>query len=561
MADAKSLDFDDLVARAAVVAPARAMPRTSFVAWCLWLGVALTPGQRVLCSIAYDGLEPENLAPEDRAIAEALFGTLPDVIPRRARATIAAVCGGRGGKSYVLIALRLVFGALTRDLKSLAPGQKAVALIIAPNDKLRREVVAYALGAMRSKPELKAMLVLSKGKKQDDALDSFGIRRPDGHLVTFEAGVAARGGYGGRGRSLTDFAQDESAFFRDSAFQVNDAEIFKAASPRVLPGGQSIIASTPWAEAGLLYDLYSVNWGKPSTALVAHAPTLVMQNNQFTQDIVSREYERDPDNAEREFGAKFMKGGTTLFFEPTAIEAAIDLTITLPRKPLPGETVASGGDFGFRSDSSALVVNHQGTETIPGADGKPATKTVQRTGEILELRPEKGVPLKPSETVGQFAARMKWHGSTYVMADQHYRESIDEHLVDADLAYVPAPNTPADAYMRARAQLRQQALRIPNHARLIQQLKEIRCRPLPGGGMSIVSPRWKAGGHGDIASAWVLAVYQLAGDEVSQPPKTGSKAWEDEQREQRRKACLAAETQKDAVWWKARGSRGAPARR
>ncbi len=291
-----------------------------------WLGVVPKPGQRVFCAVAYDGIEPKDLSPDDRELARKIFGDV-DVIPRKARETIAAVCGGRGGKSYIIIALRLVFGALTRDLRSLAPGQKAVALIIAPNPKLRNEVVAYAMGAMRSKPELNAMLVLPKGKKQDSPADSFGIRRPDGHLVLFEAGVAARGGYGGRGRSLTDFAQDESCFFRDSAFQVNDAEIYKAASPRVLPGGQSILASTPWAEAGLLYDFWVRNWGKPGDALVAHAPTLVLHDTEFTRDIVAREYARDPDNADREFGAKFMTGGTSIFFPPNEIERALDETI------------------------------------------------------------------------------------------------------------------------------------------------------------------------------------------------------------------------------------------
>ena len=319
------IDLGALGARASVLAPAKPMPST-FVGFCAWLNVALTPGQRILASVAYDGVDPSTYRDADRDICISIFGDIQNV-PRKARSIIAAVCGGRGGKSYVLIALRLVYGALTRDLKSLAPGQKAVALVIAPNNTLRREVVAYALGAMRSHPRLASMVLLPKGKKQDDAADGFGIRRPDGRVVLFEAGVAARGGYGGRGRSLTDFALDEACFMRDSSFQVCDTAIFEAASPRVLPGGQSIVASTPWAESGLLYDFHLKNFGKPSSALVAHAPTLVMQDSQFTRDIVSREFERDPDNAEREFNAVFVKGGTTVFFPAAEIDRSIDESI------------------------------------------------------------------------------------------------------------------------------------------------------------------------------------------------------------------------------------------
>ncbi len=325
---AKTLDLTAIGARVDAFLPKRPFP-TTFVGFCAWLNVTLTPGQLALVSVAYDGLEPRDLPPEGRELAKLIFGDV-DVIPPAARAVVAAVCGARSGKSYVLIALRMVYGALTRDLRSLAPGQKAVALIIGPNSTLRKEVVAYALGAMRSKPELAAMLVLPKGHRVEDSVaDGFGIRRPDGQVVTFEAGIAGRAGYGGRGRSLTDFALDEVAFFRSEQFQVSDDEIFKAGTTRVLPGGLSILASTPWGESGLLYDFYSRNWGKPGDALVARAPTLVMHNSDMTREIVAREFARDPDNAEREYNANFMTSGTSVFFEATSLEAAIDESLTI----------------------------------------------------------------------------------------------------------------------------------------------------------------------------------------------------------------------------------------
>lgn len=291
------------------------VPR-KFVAFCDWLGVSLTPGQRALARVAFDG---EPVDDEARAL-------VGDANPDGPMPVVAAVCGGRAGKSYVLIALRLLWGLLVRDLRSLAPGQQAVSLIVAPNDTLRQEVINYALGAARSHPTLKAMLRLPKGATDDDTPSSFLVVRPDGAKVSFEGGVATRGGYGGRGRTLTDFAMDECAFFRDSSAKVNDAEIFKAASPRVLPGGQSILASTPWAEAGLLYEMWRDNWGNPTTALVAHAPTLALRP--AAREMVERERVRDPDNARREFDAEFMTGGTTVFFEPSMLEAAVDPELT-----------------------------------------------------------------------------------------------------------------------------------------------------------------------------------------------------------------------------------------
>ncbi len=379
---------------------ARRPPRTdihvppSFLGFCEWLGVRLHEGQAELARVSFDGAEPSD------GIGARIFGFTGDV-PVGARSVVGAVCGARGGKSYVLVALRLVHGMLVRDLSSMAPGQRAVALIIAPNDKLRREVMNYAIGAVRSKPELAAMV------DGAPASDGFGLRRPDGHVVRFETGVATAGGYGARGRALTDFALDECAFFRDSSFKVNDEEIYRAGSARVLPGGQTIVASTPWAQAGLLYEMHKRNFGKPTDALVAHAPTLVLHDSEMTRAIVEREESRDPDNARREFGAQFMTGGTTVFFEVSALDAAMteEPFVLQPRDQV---------DFGFRSDSSSLIIVAMRGNMLHVFDG-------------AEEKPAEGAPLKPSKTVEVFAKRIAGRCG-YLMADGHYREAIAEHL-------------------------------------------------------------------------------------------------------------------------------------
>lgn len=501
----------------------------SYVGFCRSIGVTLTRGQTIVARVAYDGEEPRGV----EGAAE-FFGNIA-TIPAEARTVVNAVCGGRGGKTYTLGALRLVYGALTRNLRSLAPGQLAYATVVAPNSKLRQEAIDFALGAFRSHPELEPMLRLPKGTAPEARLPEFRIQRKDGRHVMVTAAVATRGGYDLRGRWHTDLLLDEVAFFRDENSAVNDKDIFEAGSVRVLPGGQTILASTPWAEAGLLHKFHTENYGHPKTTIAVHAPTLALNDSELNKTIVARGYAQDPDNAAREFGARFMTGGTVLFFEPACILAAIDEAQDLPRTPLPGETVAAGGDFGFRSDSSALVVVHRSGELVI-------------VGDITELRPQDGMPLKPSETVQSFAATLRAHGASYLMADGHYRETIVEHL--SDIAYAPAPNTPADAYMRARVLFREGRVRIPNHPRLIQQLREVEGHPTPGGGMSITHPRWRKGGHGDLVAALVLALYQLGGEEVPQPkPDFGTPAWESAEKEKRRQREIA---KRDAPYWRRR---------
>lgn len=498
------------------------VPR-GFVEFCRWGGVELTPGQAELCRVSYDGARPV-----DGELAARIFGTLPD-LPMVPRPIAVSVCGARGGKSYVLVALRLVHGMLVRDLSPLRPGQLAGALVIAPRDDHRMEVYRYARGFVLNKPELASML------DAPPKVDEFTLRRSDGKRVVFKTGVATSGGTAARGAWWTDVALDECAFFRDGSYKINDEEIFKAATARVLPGGQVILTSTPWAEAGLLYDFWKK---KPESAIVAHAPTLVL--NPEAREVVEREEARDPDNAKREFGAVFMTSGTTVFFEAACIDAALT---DEPFEMQPGDQISAGGDFGFRSDSSALILVAKRGDELHVFDGR-------------EERPEDGAPLKPSKTVASFAECIGGRCS-YLMADQHYREAIAEHLETHDLTFAPAPLTPADTYVRARMLLRECRVVIhplPFRDRMVQQMREVQGRPTSGGGMSIVHPKWSKGGHGDLCAALVLAVWQASGDEVpAPPPATYSREWEEKRAEERKRRLV--EGQDKATHWRRLGAR------
>lgn len=521
-------------------APLSAVPTPlTFVGFVAWLGVVLSLGQLVLAKVAYDGWEPQDLVGEEREMARELFGPI-DAVPHDARSTLVAVCGGRAGKSYVLVALRMVWGMFIRDLSSAAPGQHPAALVIAPNHALRQEVVNFAVGAIRSKPELKAHLIVPKGTPDDGVVSGFSIRRPEvNKVVDFVAGVATKGGYGGRGRSWTDAALDECAFFQDATFQVNDQALYDAVSARVLPDGQTIASSTPWAESGLLYEKYTENFGKPKTALVAHAPTLTLNPSDWTKKIVARGYATDPENAAREYGAKFMTGGTTVFFPPGLVDACIDETLSVdePRMPHYTDQVAAGGDLGFRSDSSALAITHLTTQP----------RII--LAELFERQPQAGKPLKPSETVKAFGARMKEHGVTCMMADQHYRETATEHLEETDIAFIDAPGAPDEVYVRARQKMREGIVKFARHERLIRQLKEVQGKPLPGGKMQILLPRWAKGGHGDLAAAFVLGLWQLATDAVKKDaPDEGTPEHEAMLQDQRRREMVAAREREKTDW-------------
>jgi hypothetical protein len=446
------------------------------------LRVRLTPAQRVLALVAFDSIEPGELEGEARQLALRLFGGI-DTIPQSARSVLAIVKGSRVGGSYIFAAIYSLWRALTADLSGLAPGEQASALIVAPDMRLARQCLRYALGAAKS---VSAIAVLI----ESEAADGFVLRRSDGAAVAIEVLPATRGGSAVRGRSLVSMVMTEPSFMRDENAAINDLDLFRAGAPRVLRGGLVVLESTPWAEAGLLYDLFSKNFGEPSTALAAHAPTLLMRPDE-TAAVVARERERDPDNAAREFDAEFILGGSGLFFGPELLSPAM----------VPGLDVFSeggqtfvGGDIGLVTDASAFVAVRR-------------TRDLLIVQDILEMRPRKGSPLKLSEVIARASDFARKNGTQQIIVDHYELAAGREHL-RGDITLKAAPGgqeAKVARFIQLRENFRQGRIRIPQqHVRLATQLAIVASKPTSGGGTQIILPR-RAGTHMDVASAGVLA--------------------------------------------------------
>jgi hypothetical protein len=282
------------------------------------LGVKLARAQRVLCSVCFGGVQPSSFEGADRDAAHRLLGNV-ETIPPELLTVVEWVKGARIGGTW-LASLRLLHLALTIDLSSLAAGEVAFALLVGPDMRLPRQGLRYVIGALKSRPELAAMLVA-------ESTDSCSIRRPDGREVVCEIMPATKGGSAVRGRSLVGALFTEASFFRDKDFAINVDDVYRGVLPRILAGGQLILETTPWAQLGLVYELFDANYGKPTTCVAAHCPTLLMRSDPRTVALVERERNRDPENARREFDAEFLARGVTTFFDLVAINQAIDLEL------------------------------------------------------------------------------------------------------------------------------------------------------------------------------------------------------------------------------------------
>ncbi len=315
------------------------------------------------------------------------------------------------------------------------------------------------------------------------------------------------------GFTAIGFLADELARWIDEKTGKNPAShvlgsVRPAMATQLPYGAAEFLISSPWSTLDAHYDAFEL--GNTEDQRVAWAPSWVA-NPSLTEETCKRLARMEAESGEnidfeREYRAIPMTSGEAWFFDHAAIENAAE-EYELGQAPNPGDTVNAGADFGFRSDSSALVVVHR-----TSGDG------VITPADLCELRPAKGAPLKPSETVRTFATTLRKHSVPALMADGHYAESVREHLNEHGLQYVAGPTDVPASYVRFRALLHQGKVRLPKHKQLLRDLKEVQSKPTATGRLSIHLPRRPGGGHCDLVSALVLACWPTAGHTIPAEP-------------------------------------------
>lgn len=494
------------------------------------LGLKLTTGQRVVAKVAFGYWDPIDLPGDaedetsERALALKMFGGIERVDSSAKRFIVMRL--GRGSGKTTLCSAFGVYEAVTHDIRKCGPGDVPFVMIVAPDKPTAQLSIRMSREMIRSQPALERLVV-------SDTAEKIVLRRPDGRMVAIEAFAATRGGSAMRGRTIMSFLMDEAEFFLSNdgsngkEYAVNDRDIFRALKPRLLRNGKGMLISTPWPVETLMGEMFEENWGKCEKAVAIKAPTLLVRGDD--PDIVAMvedELAKDPENARRELFCELdgLSGGE--FFDVNALKISIH-KVEPEDFPIPAHPewpVAVGCDLGFTGDSSAICVVQ--------FDGQK-----YRQVHLEEFRPKPGKPLKPSEVIGKFAEIAKRYGATGVVADGYYREALREQLEAHNLVVFHAPEGTkgkADVFQRTRAVLHEGRVLIPDVPicrRMIAQAKMVVSKPAPGGTVTIRIPRKIGMGHGDLVSAWTLAVHRLAYSQLEVKVPTyepGTKEWIDE---------------------------------
>lgn len=233
----------------------------------------------------------EALTDDERAVFTKLTGRAREPLQRVEE--LAAVIGRRGGKSRAISVLGCYLAGLCEH--PLIGGERGVVLLIAPDQRQAKIALDYCASIFEQSPILKQLIV---GRTADT------LELANRTAIEVRAASFRRL----RGPTYVAVIADEAAFWYSDEWSGNaDIEIFNAVRPGLLTtGGPLIIASSPYARRGVLWNEYRKHFGPEGDPLI-----LVAQGSSrdlhpsLPQSVIDREYEKDPASAAAEYGAQF----------------------------------------------------------------------------------------------------------------------------------------------------------------------------------------------------------------------------------------------------------------
>ena len=409
-------------------------------------------------------------------------------VPTSAFTEAVLICGRRGGKSRILGLIATYLAVIPDYSEFLAPGECGTIAIIAADRNQARSIFRFIHGLMSAVPLLRGMIA----SETKDSLTLSNNVVIEIHTASFRVT---------RGYSLIAALCDECAFWRSEDSANPDTEILAALRPGLsnIPGAMLLIASSPYAKRGVLWQAYKDHFGRDGARVLVWRGTTAEMNPRIDPRIIERAYEDDPASAAAEYGAEF-RNDVAAFVTREVIDAC-----TVPdRWELPfipayryaGFVDPSGGS----ADSMTLAIAHLESDLVV-------------LDAVREIRP----PFSPNSVVSEFAVLLRSYGLSRVVGDRYAgewpRERFREHGISYDLSDRPK----SDIYRDTLPLLNSGKVELLDLPRLATQFLGLERRTARGGRDSIDhSP----GAHDDLANS-VAGALLLVGKPAVQAARVG----------------------------------------
>ena len=235
----------------------------------------------------------ERLTDDERVIFKQITGREHE--PNKRVSELEVIAGRRGGKTIALAAQATYISALCDHRDTLAPGETGVCLCLAQDSRISQKLLDFVQENLERSPVLAQLVV---GRSQD----TLQLK----NNITIESRPASFRKL--RGPTYVAVICDELAFWYVDDFYVNpDVEILAAAKPGLMTThGPLIMASSPYAKRGVLYENYKRHYGpNGSPAILVAKGTTRDFNPTISQEEIDAELEKDRARNTAEYLAEF----------------------------------------------------------------------------------------------------------------------------------------------------------------------------------------------------------------------------------------------------------------
>jgi hypothetical protein len=397
-----------------------------------------------------------------------------------------AVIGRRGGKSRMAAAVATFLALFVEHRRS--HGERPMVLVIASSVDQARTVFGYVKGFIDASPVLSKEVVDAK---------AFEVTLSNGVVIAVHSSSFRTV----RGRTLIACIMDECSFWRDEASANPDVETYRAVLPSLATtNGMLIGISTPYRKIGLLYQKYRDHFGVDGDdVLVLQGPTTAF-NSTLAPEVIAAHRAADPTAATAEWDAEF-RTDISAWLDDELIDRAIELGRPLELPPQPDTvyrafTDASGG---VGQDSYTLSIAHKVgdnciTDLVRGTVGK----------------------FDPHQVTRDYAALCKEYRITEVTGDAYAREWVAGTWRETGINYRKSPLVKSDIYLECVPLFTRGLVRLPDHAKLLRELRLLERQTHRSGKDQINHPRNGRDDHANAVCGALNLVGRIAA--YKQPP-------------------------------------------
>jgi hypothetical protein len=409
------------------------------------------------------------ISDDERAIFKMFTGREHEPLERVSE--LAIVGGRRSGKSRALATLSAYIGGLCSFKDALVPGEVGVLLVLAQSQHIAKQILNYTEADFDASPILSQLVV-------NRTAETLELK----HNIKIEVRPASMKKL--RGPTYIGILLDELAFFfTEENYTSPDSEIVAAVSPGLLTThGMTIMASSPYARKGVLWDRYRKHYGPDGAAgvLVAKGATRDF-NPTIAKDEIDRLVANDPAKNRAEYLAEFRTDlESFVVAEIVAACVAPGLRVRPPQRNVTyyGACDPSGGS----ADSFVAGVCHM--------EYSAQTCTIDA---LVEAKP----PFSPEVVCKQFSELFKSYNISTIYGDKYAGVWPVEQFSKFGINYQQNAKPKSELYQDLLPILNSMRIELLDDPRLIAQLCGLERRTARGGKDSIDHP---PGAHDDLAN-------------------------------------------------------------